>query len=365
MKNHFEILAVTSSGKTSNSLKKFTQNEGVEVQLVEMTRKITPFKDIKALWQLFVLFRKEKPFIVHTHTPKAGTLGMIAARLAGVPHRLHTIAGLPLLETTGFKRRVLNFVEKITYASATKVYPNSFGLKEIVLQQRFTENKKLKVIANGSSNGINTSHFNANNVKQEEAERLKRKLQIEKAHFVFVFIGRLVKDKGINELVSSFLLINKSHPNTRLLLVGSFEEDLDPLMDITVEAIKTHSHILGVGWQDDVRPFLKIANGLVFPSYREGFPNVVMQSAAMELPSIVTNINGCNEIIIEGENGLIVPPKDSTALQLAMEKILSTPENELKKMGENARKSIVERFEQRIVWDALLKEYKSLENDAV
>lgn len=365
MKEHFEILAVTSPGIGKNSLESYSVREGVPVELVKMTRRITPLQDIKALWKLYKLFKREKPLIVHTHTPKAGTLGMIAAKMARVPYRLHTVAGLPLVEATGLKRKLLNLVEKVTYASSTRVYPNSYGLQEIVLEHSFTSPSKLKVIANGSSNGINTSHFDPNLISGEEAKKLKQSLAIDEQNFTFIFVGRLVKDKGINELISSFVELNLNHPQTRLLLVGSFEEDLDPLSDKTVEIIKNHHHIIGVGWQDDVRPFMKISDCLVFPSYREGFPNVVMQSAAMELPSIVTDINGCNEIILKGENGIIVPPKDANALLEAMESMLAMPDREQTKMGLAARNSIVSRFEQRVVWNALLEEYKNLEKNGI
>ncbi len=361
MKEHFDILAVTSPYTNDKSIEAYTKKEGVPVELVAMTRKITPLKDIKALYQLYKVFRRERPFIVHTHTPKAGTLGMIAAKMAGVPHRLHTIAGLPLVEATGAKRLLLNFVEKITYAAATKIYPNSYGLKDIILEHKFTSLSKLKVIANGSSNGINTSYFNPEVVSPQEANELRESLELDETNFVFVFVGRLVKDKGINELVASFMEINKKNPETRLLLVGSFEADLDPLEETTVEIIKSNSNILGMGWQNDVRPFMRISDALVFPSYREGFPNVVMQSAAMEIPCIVTDINGCNEIIENGKNGIIVPPKNAQELRNAMQTLLDMPREKQKTMGKVARKSVVERFEQSVVWNALLEEYKKLE----
>src|SRR5690606_38864836 len=156
MSQYYEVLGVSSNGE-NNELAHVTEREGIPTQAIEMTRQITPLKDLKAVWQLYRLFKKEKPFIVHSHTPKAGTLSMLAAKLAGVPHRLHTIAGLPLMEATGLKRTVLNMVEKATYACATKIYPNSYGLVEIILEHQFTSKKKLKVIANGSSNGIDTS----------------------------------------------------------------------------------------------------------------------------------------------------------------------------------------------------------------
>ena len=157
MRNFFDITAISSD---RSALEKIGEKNSVNVYEIEFTRKITPIKDLIAVFKLYLFLINTKPFIVHTHTPKAGTVGMIASRMAGVPHRLHTIAGLPLLEATGNKRKLLNLVEKVTYACATKIYPNSNGLKNIIIQEKFCLPDKLKVIANGSSNGINTEYFN-------------------------------------------------------------------------------------------------------------------------------------------------------------------------------------------------------------
>jgi glycosyltransferase involved in cell wall biosynthesis len=285
---------------------------------------------------------------------------MLGAKLAGVPIRLHTVAGLPLMEATGFKRKVLNFVERLTYSCANMVYPNSKGLYDFILSNRFTTKEKLKVIANGSSNGIDTRFFDPQQISLEQQNQLKDELNISDSDFVFVFVGRLVKDKGINELVSVFS--NLKGDNAKLLLVGPFEETLDPLLPETKKEIHSNGNVLSVGWQSDVRPYLSIADALVFPSYREGFPNVVMQAGAMGLPSIVTDINGCNEIIIDNENGVIIPPKNEKRLYDAMRFFLENP-NDVERMASNSRNLIVDRYEQRVVWDALLKEYRRLEKE--
>ena len=356
--NYYDILGVSSKGD-DNHLSELQEREGVPGYAVEMTRRITPFKDTKALWQLYKVFKKEKPFIVHSHTPKAGTLSMMAAKLAGVPHRLHTIAGLPLLEAKGIKRFILNTVEKITYGCATKIYPNSFGLFDIILEQKFTTRHKLKVLANGSSNGIDTTHFSTNHFDEPLKKALLKKLNIADTDFVFAFVGRLVKDKGINELISAFTELNKAHKSSKLLLIGEYEDDLDPLLPETIHAIHTNPNMIFTGWVSDVRPYFAISNVLTFPSYREGFPNVVMQAGAMELASIVTNINGCNEIIKNHESGLIIPVKNTEALLNAMKYIMEHP-IEAKAMGQKSRQHIVSNYEQKVVWNAILNEYNSL-----
>jgi glycosyltransferase involved in cell wall biosynthesis len=355
MTTYFEVIGIASSD--NNLIDKIAQQEEIQVIPVEMTRKITPLQDLIAVWELYKIFKQQKPEIVHTHTPKAGTLGMLAAFLAGVPIRLHTIAGLPLLETKGNKRRLLNLVEKFTYKFATKIYPNSFGLKEIILKHKFTPASKLKVLGNGSSNGINTKIFNHDMFAKQEKENLKQELGILESDYVFIFVGRLVKDKGINELVNAFDKLNLTNKNIKLLLVGTYENDLDPLEETTQKIIENNKAIIVTGWQSDVRPYLCIANVLTFPSYREGFPNVVMQAGAMGLPSIVTNINGCNEIIIDKLNGVIIPVKNETALLKEMRLFL---EGYYSISKDKIRQNIVDKYEQEYVWQHILAEYNQL-----
>jgi capsular polysaccharide biosynthesis glycosyltransferase capM len=357
--NGFDVKGVSSEGE---ELKEVIENEGIVMEAINMSRKITPFQDLKSLWEMWNFLRKEKPQIVHTHTPKAGIIGMLAARLAGVPHRLHTVAGLPLMEATGTKRKILNIVEKLTYSSATRVYPNSKGLYDFILQNNFTQSNKLKIIANGSSNGIDTTFFSPDQVTEIERVTLREKLNIQPDDFVFVFVGRIVSDKGINELIKAFSelqTVENKPAGIKLLLVGGLENDLDPLNPETLAEINQNKDIISVGFQQDVRSFFAIADALVFPSYREGFPNVVMQAGAMGLPSIVSDINGCNEIIIEGENGLIIPSKNVEKLKEKM-LTLAKDKNLYTKLKGNSRRMIENRYEQSVVWNALLEEYEGL-----
>jgi len=355
--NGYEVIAVSATD--AQELEEVAKDEGVRVKAIEMTRAMTPIKDLKALWQFYRFCKKERPAIVHSHTPKAGIIGMLGAKLAGVPLRLHTVAGLPLMEATGMKRKVLDFVEKLTYSSATKVYPNSKKLKEFILEHQYAPSEKLKVIANGSSNGIDTAYFDPDQVSSAQKQQLKEELEIKADDFVFVFVGRLVGDKGINELVSAFKSVQQEglQKQPKLLLVGDFETELDALQEDTLQEIKQNSAILSVGFQKDVRPYFAIADCLAFPSYREGFPNVVMQAGAMGLPSIVSNINGCNEIIVSGENGLIVPVKNSHDLYQAMLTMIND-EALYERLQSHARTMIASRFEQVLVWEAILEEYR-------
>lgn len=355
MNQFYEVIGISSD---SEYLKKVGAKEGIETFSLEMTRKITPFLDLAAVIRLYFYLKRTSAFIVHTHTPKAGLVGMLAARLAGVPCRLHTVAGLPLMESKGLKRKLLHWVEKLTYSCATKVYPNSNGLLEIINQNRFCAPNKLMVLANGSSNGIDTSYFTPTAVSVSQKKIVQQELSIEATDFVYIFVGRLVKDKGINELVEAFVSLSAITPAIKLLLVGPFEPDLDPLSPSTIAYITEHPNIISVGFQSDVRPYFAISNALVFPSYREGFPNVVMQAGAMGLPCIVTDINGCNEIVVAGENGIIIPVKNVDALQEAMSRLLDL--GCYSSLQEKAREMITSRYEQHLIWEALLEEYKQL-----
>jgi len=358
MSDYYDVTAISSGGDKLIDVKK---NEGVDVFSLELTRRITPYRDCMAVIRLYNFLKNEKPFIVHTHTPKAGIVGMIASKLAGVPHRLHTIAGLPLMESEGLKRKILNFVEKMTYACATKVYPNSKGLFEFIIKEKFTTQKKLKIIGNGSSNGIDTKYFNPGLFDDNDKKKLKKELKIEETDFVFIFVGRIVKDKGINELLSAFNKLSLQNKFAKLLLVGSYETELDPISEKSMSIIRENKAVLSVGFQKDVRSFFAISDVLTFPSYREGFPNVVMQACAMETPCIVTNINGSNEIIKDDINGNIIPIKDAKVLFDKMKMYIENP-NHVLRLKKNIRKIIQLKYERSFVCDALLKEYKKLEN---
>lgn len=358
MNDHYEVIGI-STGDTD--LEEVAMAEGVRVVPVTMTRTISPLKDLRSVWKLYTLFRKEKPLIVHTHTPKAGIVGMMAARFAGVKVRLHTVAGLPLMEASGLKRVLLNTVEEMTYACATRVYPNSQGLYNFIMEQRFCKADKLKVIANGSSNGIDVSYFDPEIVSENKKQALKKELSIAAHDFVFIFVGRLVGDKGLNELMAAFRLLSKNTEHVKLLLVGDAEAELDPLQPETVSEMKTNPHIISVGFREDVRPFFAISNVLVFPTYREGFPNVVMQAGAMGLPAIVSDINGCNEIIVRGKNGTIIPSKSTQALLEAMQQFKGAQRES--NTSAVCRKMIVDRYQRRIIWEELLSEYKKLEEN--
>lgn len=350
----FEVVGVAAD---TGKLKTVSEREGIRVVDIPMHREISLGADLKCLWLLFRLFRKERPEIVHANTPKGSLLSMIAAKLARVPHRLYLVTGLRYQGANGWLRRILMTMERITCFCATKVIPEGQGVKQILIQDHITR-KPLQVIHNGNINGIDTSYFSPEAVDISR-EQMRQQLQLTDEDFAFIFIGRIVRDKGMNELARAMKKLQESHPQCKLILVGRFETELDPLADGNEDFFKQSSNVRFVGYQSDVRPYLLAADALVFPSYREGFPNVVLQAGAMGLPAIVTDINGCNEIITEGINGTIIPPRDEEALKRAMITFIEEPEK-AHNMATKARPLITSRYEQRDVWEALRKMYESL-----
>lgn len=358
----YKVTAISSPGA---ALVEVQNREGVHTHAIQIARSISPLQDLISLYQLYRYFKSEKPDIVHSITPKAGLLSMIAAKVAGVPIRMHTFTGLIFpSKTRGFKM-LLIWMDRLLANCATNIYPEARGVQEDLEKYNITR-KPLKVIGNGNVNGIDLDHFNPNQISKEVKVNLKMELGIKPDDFVFVFVGRLVRDKGINELITAFKLLNEkinnhdqeANQSFKLLLVGELEQALDPLEEVTLQQIQSNPHIISVGFQRDVRPYFGMSNVLIFPSYREGFPNVVLQSLALEVPAIVTDICGSSEIITNGENGLIVAVKSAIHLADAMAKLIMNPEL-LMHLKSNSRKSI-QQFEQQMLWDALLQEYQRI-----
>lgn len=348
--SHYEIIGISSPG---DLLSEIHVREGIRVIGIPMERHISLRKDFVSLLRLIRVFMKEKPDMVHSVTPKAGLLAMLAAWITRVPVRMHTFTGLVFPTAEGKMKKILILADRLICYCATHINPEGEGVKRDLKDYRITD-KPMFVVANGNINGIDMQYFSR--TAQIEAAATSYR---EEGCFTFCFAGRMVKDKGLNELVRVFRKLYEERGRVRLLLVGPFEKELDPLLPETEQAILYHPGIRFMGWQNDVRPFLAASDVFVFPSYREGFPNVVIQAGAMGLPSIVTDINGCNEIIIPYRNGILIPSKDEKVLYEAMRYVMENP-REISRMVANARPMIRERYERRIVWKALLDTYRRI-----
>lgn len=347
----YDVQILSSPGKKLNEI---GEQYDIKVHEVYMYRRISPIQDLKSLYQLIKIFHKEKPYMVHSMMPKAGLLCMLAAWLTRVPIRVHTFTGLVWPTSSGLLCRILMITDWLTCACATHIIPEGQGVLDDL--QKHITSKPMKVLGFGNIQGIDMKKFR----RSDEVMANARKIQ-KKDIFSFLFVGRIVKDKGINELILAFVKLNKKYPNTRLILVGGYEENLDPLNLDTINEINTNPSIESVGpkYGNDLIAYYAASDCFVFPSYREGFPNVVLEAGAMGLPSIVTDINGSREIIIEGKNGIIIPAKNITALYDSMEQILVNKEQR-DYLASNARDMIAKRYERSFVIKCLLDFYNEI-----
>ncbi len=350
----YEVVALSSPGEP---LDRVREREGVRTIAVPMERHISLMKDLKALLAMIKTLRKERPYMIHSMTPKAGLLCMVAGKLTGVPVRLHTFTGLVWPTSTGLKRKILMLTDRITCGCATHIIPEGEGVKHDLIAGKITK-KPLKVLGYGNVMGVDMNRFRIS----DELTAQSKKLRTPNV-FTFLYVGRVVREKGINELCQAFDKLSGMAP-VRLLLVGPYEDSLDPISEQSREIIKNNPSIESVGakYGEDLLTYYAASDCFVFPSYREGFPNTVMEAGAMGLACIVTDINGSREIIRDGENGVIVPSKDADALFDAMLMMVRDKEKR-ERMAGNAREMITDRFEQGFVRKCLYDYYDEILRD--
>lgn len=393
----YEVVLLSSPGPEMDEAR---EKYGVRTIEVPMERHISLIRDVVSLWRIIQVFRKERPDMVHSMTPKAGMLCMVAGWLTRVPVRIHTFTGLVFPTATGLKKKILMCTDALTCYCATHVIPEGEGVKADLLNNGITR-KPLRVLGYGNVRGIDMKRFdpkrfndnvnvNDNKLSENGCEKcvpVSVNVNVKK-EFTFLFVGRIVRDKGMNELMAAFDMLSKKYPQARLVLVGPYEDSLDPVSDETRRIIKDNPAIEAVGTKrgDDLLACYAAADCFVFPSYREGFPNTVLEAGAMGLPCIVTDINGSREIIINDnangnetlryenetlryengsgsvvvkDNGLIIPSKDAEALYLAME-MMMIDEDMRQGMASRARQMIADRFEQGFVRRCLYDFYDEI-----
>lgn len=354
--NGYEVIGVSVPNEVLDDV---AEREGIRTLGIKMSRSISLINDLISLISFYRLCKKEKPDIVHSITPKAGLIGMLGAKIAGVPIRMHTFTGLIFPSKKGLLRYILIKIDQLLCWAATNIYPEGDGVKQDLINYKITK-KQLNIIANGNINGVNLQYFNTEFISNKEKSNLKTKLGISENDFIYLYVGRITRDKGINELIQAFTMIKQENiKNIKLIMVGNYDQKHNTIRKSIYETMRQDKDIILTGFQKDVRPYYVIADLFTFPSYREGFPNVVLQANAMELPCLVTNINGSNEIIEEGVNGTIIPIKDVHSLKAAMITMLGN-RGLLNNMKQNCRKVVVDKYDQNIVWEALIKEYKTL-----
>jgi glycosyltransferase involved in cell wall biosynthesis len=351
----FAVSAVSSPGE---ELDAFGEREGASVFGVEMARQITPLQDLRSIWRMYRYFRRIRPDIVHAHTPKAGLLATIAGSLANVPVRIYHIHGLPCLTATGLRRTLLRWSERTACALATRVLCVSASVREVAVAERLCRSNKIAVLLNGSANGVDAvGEFDP---RRWRAVRMSTRtsLGIPAEAPVIGFVGRIVTDKGIRELHNAWKKLSKESPDLHLLIVG-FCEPHDPLPTSIAEVLFSDPRVHVTGRQCQVSPYYAAMDIVVLPSYREGFPVVPLEAAAMELPVIATRVPGCQDAVVDGVTGTLVAVKDSAALAEAIRRYLHD-ESLCAAHGAAARQRALAEFRPETLWDALHSEYQRL-----
>ncbi len=329
-KQGFEVLMVSSDGSERRSV---IQAEGCPHYIIPLTRRISPFLDLYCLIVLWRLLLRFRPDIVHSHTPKAGLLGMFAAWLARVPIRIHTIGGLPFETASGFKRPLLHFTEKITCFFASQVWPNSVTLAQIIEGEHLCDPSKIKTIGNGSSNGIDLNRFRKESLSEHEKNRIKKSIGWAPEKEYLLFVGRFVLDKGIVELVTAFSGMEAKRPQLELVLLGEFEDErkTEALPAEIRQFLHDHPRIHLPGWVHAVEYYLAVSDFIVHPSHREGFPNVLLQAAALGCPIICSDIWGNRNLVANEQVGLLFRVGDPNHLQKKIQEGFQAKEEALRK----------------------------------
>lgn len=324
----------------------------VTVHDLPLSRRMAPAEDALALAQTLALFRRLRPALVHAHNPKAGVIAMTAAFLAGVPRRVYTVHGLPHVTAGGTKRRLLIAAETVACRLAQRVVPVSASVEVELVARGIADPKAVRRIGPGSADGVDADYFRP---EPDAGRALRRRLQIPEGAPVLLFVGRLHREKGLADLMRAFEHIERSLPETRLLIVG--ERDPTDLPEADVLRARARVHFLGE--LSDPRPAYAAADLLVLPSFREGLPTVVLEAAATGIPTVAYDSLGVRDALVSGETGELVPVRDVDALAEASLKLLLRPELR-REMGQAARRRTLAEFEPRRVREGVLGIYGEL-----
>jgi len=323
-----------------------------------MHRKISPFSDVLALFKLWGVLRRVRPHLIHTHTPKAGLLGMLASRLSGVPVRIYTINGLVWITSAGFQRRLLIAMERLACALATNVLAVSSSIQQITVNSRICPSWKIRVLGSGGSHGVDLERFDPVSCAPER-EALRSGLRLNPNSILLIFVGRLVRQKGVEDLAVAWRGIRDEYPEAHLLLCGAFEER-DSVSPEVVEDLRKCARVHFVSGSPDEMPGFYAASDIcVLPTWREGLPNVALEAAAMQIPIVATNAPGCVDAIEDGVTGILVGVQNSESLKAGLRRLMDDAALR-RQMGQNGRRFVAERFSENRVSQLLSEEYKRL-----
>ncbi|HEV8001550.1 MAG TPA: DegT/DnrJ/EryC1/StrS family aminotransferase [Planctomycetaceae bacterium] len=351
----FDVTLISAPGW---ELDEIAKQEDVQAISLPMLREPAPFRDGIALTRLTALLRRLSPQIVHCGTPKACLLGGLAARLAGVPARVMTLHGMRTDGLAGRKQSLMLQLERLSCRSAQRIYCVSESLRSRAVELRLAPESKLRVLGHGTANGIDVERFSRTESLLERSQALREQFAIPAGTPVIGFVGRLVRDKGVGELVTAFGELQRDFPNVRLLLVGPLEsyDGLDPQMR---SRITTDPQIIHTGFLEDTAAAYPLMTLLALPTYREGFPYVPMEAAAMGLPVVATRVTGCVDAVVDGQTGTLVPPRDAAALAKAIAAYLKDSAL-CERHGVAGRERVERDFRPEPIWQSLYEEYSEL-----
>jgi glycosyltransferase involved in cell wall biosynthesis len=351
----YEVIAVANPGEDLDFV---AEREQVEIIGLSMEREIKPGSDLISLWRIWRLMRRRRPDIVVAGTAKAGLLGMLAAWMARVPARVYLLRGLRLETTRGLKRRILSLTEKIAAGCSHRVICVSKSLRDEAVALGITSSEKAIVLLHGSSNGVVAERFAQTPEVRASAKHLRKGWGIPDNASVIGFVGRFVRDKGFVELIDAFENIVANRPDTRLLLVGHYENG-DPVPEAYVRRIAEHPQIIRPGFIRDLAPYYGAMDVLAFPTYREGFPNVVLQAGSAELPVVAFRATGAVDAVEDGVTGMLVDVRDVRGLAAALLHYINDPPLR-RRHGHAGLERVLRDFQREPLWAALDVEFRQL-----
>jgi glycosyltransferase involved in cell wall biosynthesis len=349
---------VTVVGAPDDHLQDLADREGVEIVPLVMSRSIDPVSDAWALWKLFWLMRRIRPHVVNASTPKAGMLGMLAARMAGVPVRVYTLDGLRMATTRGVRRRLLAAAERLAARCSHRVWSVSRSLGREFAELGLAAVDKIDVLGHGSSNGVDAAALAPTPQRRSRGRQLRRELGIPPDAPVLGFVGPLTRDKGIADLVRAFDELPGKHRDARLLCVGDWEPH-DAVDAETRAAVRDNPRVICTGFVRNVFDYHHVMDALVFPSHREGFPNAVLEAQAAGLPVAGYAVTGVVDAVVDGETGLLAPPGDVAALGQCVAAYLDDPAI-CARHGQQGRLRAARDFARSAVWNLQVREYERL-----
>lgn len=348
----WDVHVASNPGKNSQEL----SGSAIEVHSLEMVREPSVLKDMRSLVEWIVLLVRLKPDLVSVGTPKAGLLGSIASRIAGVRHRVYVLRGLRLETKTGMSLKVLTALERLACTCATEVLTISPSLRDEVVQRGLASSEKVRLLGHGSSNGVDTRRFKPGTLSESERCKLETEVNLRAGVPVIGFVGRQTRDKGLIELASASKRLLDKGIQHQVLVVGAIDEDFpDPWQ---LAGMSEHQRPSVVGSVDDVAPYYQLMDVLAFPTHREGFGNVSIEAGASAVPVVTTTATGARDTVRHGETGFIVPVGNDAALAHALETLLTDPVLR-QNMGRAGREFVKRHYEQRDVWARLLDFYSS------